>query len=310
MNILSNWLFKLVVFPGLIFTAVVGMFASWFDRKLTARVQWRVGPPLFQPLYDFVKLLAKETIIPKKTFTTFILAPIMSLVSIVIVSVIIWEAMLWHSGFVGDLIVTLYFLTIPSIAIIVGGAASMNPLASLGVSREIKLMLGYELPFIMAMFVPVIRAGGTIKLTELLSYEWTNGLFIGSWSGAIAFACALACMQAKLAYIPFDLPEAETEINAGVFLEYSGAPLGIFKLSRWMLLFVLPMFIVFMFMGGIKFEGLHTLWGILKYIMLLGFVVLVKVTNPRIRIDQAMKFFWWGVTPFAIIAVILAFLGL
>ena len=148
MNILSNWLFKLVVFPGLIFTAVVGMFASWFDRKLTARVQWRVGPPLFQPLYDFVKLLAKETIIPKKTFTTFILAPIMSLVSIVIVSVIIWEAMLWHSGFVGDLIVTLYFLTIPSIAIIVGGAASMNPLASLGVSREIKLMLGYELPFL------------------------------------------------------------------------------------------------------------------------------------------------------------------
>jgi len=223
-----------------------------------------------------------------------VLAPISSLVSVTIVSTMIWNVMLWPDrGFVGDLIVTLYLLTIPSIALIIGGAVSRNPLASLGVSREIKLLLSYELPFIIAMFVPVIKAGGSIKLGDLLTYQWENGLFIGSWSGAI----------------PFDIPEAETEINNGPLIEYSGTPLAIFKLSRWMLLFVLPMFVIFMFMGGISLHGWHILWGILKYIMILGFVILVKVTNPRVRIDQALKFFWWGVTPLAIVAVILAFVG-
>jgi len=305
-----NWLFNFIVFPGFIFTAAIGMLASWFDRKLTARVQWRVGPPVLQPLYDFVKLLGKETIVPKGSFGTFVLAPILSLVSVTIVSTMVWNVMLWpERGFVGDLIVTLYLLTIPSIALIIGGAVSRNPLASLGVSREIKLMLSYELPFIIAMFVPVIKAGGSIKLGDLLTYQWENGLFIGSWSGAIAFACVLACIQAKLAYVPFDIPEAETEINNGPLIEYSGTPLAIFKLSRWMLLFVLPIFVIFMFMGGISLHGWHILWGILKYIMILGFVILVKATNPRVRIDQALKFFWWGVTPLAIVAVILAFVG-
>ena len=305
-----KWLFDFVVFPGFVFTAVIGCIVKWFDRKLTARIQWRVGPPFLQQFYDFIKLTAKETIIPKGAGATFVLPPIISVIAVTIVSTLIWKAILNpEQTFVGDLIVVIYFLMVPNICAIIGGAASRNPLASLGVSRELKLLLADELPFILAAFVPVIKAH-TIRLGDLLQWQWNNELFIASASGIIAFLVILACMQAKLAYQPFDIPEAETEIIAGPYTEYSGVLLGLFLLSRWMLLFALPIFVVVMFLGGIKFSGWHTLWGILKYVGLLILIIVVKNTNPRIRIDQALKFFWWGVTPLAILAVVLALFGL
>jgi NADH-quinone oxidoreductase subunit H len=117
-------------------------------------------------------------------------------------------------------------------------------------------------------------------------------------------------MQAKLALVPFDIPEAETEIIAGPYIEYSGAPLALYKLTRWMMLFVVPMFLVIMFMGGIVFSGWHILWGILKYVLLLVIIILMRNTNPRLRIDQAIKFFWGPMTILAVIGIVLAFLGL
>ena len=302
-----------LIFPGFLFTAVVGMLASWIDRKVTARVQWRVGPPLLQPLYDFVKLLGKETIIPKgASRTTFLLAPIFGLASVTLVSTLVWMAIFFpEKGFTGDLIVVIYFLMVPSLAVIIGGFASKNPIASLGASREMKLMLADELPFILAVLVPIIQAGGAIRLGDLINYQNNYGM-VFNWhypSGIIALIVAVIAMQAKLTLVPFDIPEAETEIMSGPFVEYSGPPLAIFKLTRMMMLFTLPMTLVLLFLGGMHFQGWAILWSVLKYVVLLVLIILIRNTNPRIRIDQAMKFFWGPVTILGIVAVILALLG-
>ncbi len=305
-------LFYFLIFPGFIFTAVVGLLAGWVDRKVTARIQWRMGPPWYQNFIDIIKLLGKETIVPKTgSKTMFLLSPLFGIASVTLVSTLIWVANIWpERTFIGDFIVVLYFLTIPAIGVILGGFASGNPLASLGASREMKLILSYELPFILAIAVPVIKTGNAIRIGDILQFQAVNGIVVGSISGVIALIVAILCMQAKLSLVPFDMPEAETEIMSGAYIEYSGSALAMYKLTRAMMLFTVPMLLVIMFMGGIKLQGLSILWGILKYVALLVIIVLIRNTNPRIRIDQAVKFFWGPVTALATIGVVLAFMGL
>lgn len=297
---------------GFIVTAVAGLLASWVDRKVTARVQYRVGPPLLQPLTDIIKLLGKETLIPAgASKATFLLAPVLGLASVMLAATLLWMADLWPAkAFLGDLIVAIYLLAIPSISIIMGGFASKNPLASLGASREMKLVLAYELPFILVMLVPVIKSGMNIGLGNIIMYQAANRIFVSSWSGAIALAVAVLCMQAKLALVPFDMPEAETEIVGGPIIEYSGAALAMYRLMKNMLLFVLPFFLVIIFMGGIRTGGSELWLGILRLVGLIALITVIRNTNPRVRIDQAVRFFWGPVTVLAVIAIVLALRGL
>lgn len=292
-------------------TAVIGLLASWIDRKVTARVQYRVGPPLLQPLIDIIKLLGKETLVPKgSSRTTFLLAPVIGLASVILVSTLLWMNNIWtDKTFLGDLIVVLYLLTIPSICIIVGGFASRNPLASLGASREMKLILSYELPFVLAVLVPVIKSNFSLRLGEIVAVQAQNGVILGSLSGILAFIVLIMCMQAKLALVPFDIPEAETEIIGGPLIEYSGTGLAIYRLTKNMLLFVLPFFLMILLMGGLRFDGIHLLFGILKYVGVVALITVIRNTNPRVRIDQAMRFFWGPMTLLAAVAVVLALFG-
>ena len=299
------------LFFGFLLTAIIGLLASWIDRKVTAKVQYRVGPPLLQPLIDIVKLLGKETLIPAgSSKITFLMAPVIGLASVILVSTLLWINNIYPAkSFLGDLIVVLYLLVIPSISIIMGGFASRNPLASLGASREMKLILSYELPFILAVLVTVIKSGFTFRLGEILTFQAQNGAFVGSWSGTLALIVAIICMQAKLALVPFDIPEAETEIAGGPLIEYSGSGLAIYRLMKNMLMFTVPFFLIIVFIGGLRFDGIHLLYGVLKYIGLVALMTVIRNTNPRVRIDQAVKFFWGPMTIIAIIAVILALLG-
>ncbi len=303
------YIFYLFVY-GFLLTAAIGLFASWFDRKVTARVQYRVGPPLFQPLFDIIKLLGKETLVPSgSSKITFLIAPVIGLASLIFVSTLLWlNALNPARTFLGDLIVVLYLLTIPSISIIIGGFASKNPLASLGSSREMKLILSYELPFVLALLVPVIKSN-SIRLGEILNFQAQNGVVAGSLSGFLALAVGIICMQAKLALVPFDIPEAETEITSGPLIEYSGSALALYRLMKNMLLFTLPFFLIIIFMGGIRFGGIHLLYAFLKYIGLVALVTVIRNTNPRLRIDQAVRFFWGPMTIMAAVAVTLALLG-
>jgi NADH-quinone oxidoreductase subunit H len=296
---------------GFLLTAVIGLLASWIDRKVTARVQYRVGPPLFQPFIDIVKLLGKETLVPVgASRTTFLMAPLMGLGSVIVVSTLLWmNDINLGQGFMGDLIVAVYLLTIPSISIIVGGFASANPLASIGASREMKLVLSYELPFVLAIMVPVIKSGYSIRIGEILAAQAESGVFVANPSGILALIVVVMCVQAKLALVPFDIPEAETELAGGALVEYSGSGLAIFKLMKNMLLCVLPLFVMILFMGGIRLDGVHLLYGILKYVGVVALITVIRNTNPRLRIDQAVRFFWGPMTVIAVIAVVLAFLG-
>jgi len=300
----------LLVF-GFLLTAVIGLVASWIDRKVTARVQYRVGPPLLQPLIDIIKLLGKETLIPAgASKTTFLLAPVIGFGSVVLVSTLLWvNDIKIGQGFIGDLIVVIYLLAIPSISIIMGGFASANPLASIGASREMKLVLGYELPFVLALLVPIIKSGYSIRLGDILLSQAQNGVVVGSASGVLALIVVIMCVQAKLALVPFDIPEAETELAGGAIIEYSGSALALYRIMKNMLLFTLPFFVMIMFMGGLRFDGIHLLYGILKYVGLVALITVIRNTNPRVRIDQAVRFFWGPMTVIAVIAVVLAFKG-
>ncbi|MBU1912077.1 MAG: NADH-quinone oxidoreductase subunit H [Candidatus Omnitrophica bacterium] len=304
---MTRLLFNFLIFPGFLFTAIVGLIASWIDRKVTARIQWRVGPPWYQPLIDLVKLSIKEITVPRSASKgLFFLSPMIGLSAVTFVSTLIWLVNIdpVSKGFSGDIIVIMYLLTLPAIAIILGASSSGNPLASLGASREIKLVMAYELPFIICLIVPVIKSHGLLRLSEIINYQAVNGSFIASLSGIIAFIVMIFCMQAKLGLVPFDASEAETEIMGGALIEYSGMLLAIFKLTKTMLMVALPLFLITLFWQGFNFLSI---W---KYVVLLVIIVLIRNTNPRVRVDQAVRFFWGKMTLMAILAVLLAIKGM
>jgi len=300
-------LLEFLVFPGLLFTAAAGLVTSWVDRKVTARVQMRAGPPFFQPFYDIGKLLIKETCVPAGgSIGLFLLAPLIGLAGVTLASMILWRALLDpQATFVGDLIVLLYLLALPPLAVILGAFASRNPLASLGGNREMKLLMAYELPFILALLVPVIQSH-SIRLGDILSVSAASHP-----SGILALAVAIVCMQAKLTLVPFDQPEAEAELSGGAYIEYSGPPLAMFKLTRAMMLFTVPVFLVVLFAGGWIVEGGWgaKLWGLLLWLLLVTVTIVLRNTTPRLRTDQAIRFFWGPMTAAALVAAGLAWMG-
>ena len=304
-----KYLFYYLIFPGFLFTGVVGLLTTWVDRKVTARVHWRVGPPWYQPFADMMKLLGKEVILPAGSKKTgFLLMPVVGLAAATLASTIIWTANLFSISFVGDSIVVLYIMTIPAIMMILGASASGNPLAVLGGSREMKLLFAYELPLVISMLTTVYKAG-SFSFGRILAEQASSGIMLGSASGVIAFIVMIMCVQAKLTFIPFDIPEAETELAGGTHIEYSGAPLAVIKLNTAIMFFVLPIFMITLFWGGVSFAGWSILTSILKYVAIVVIIVLIKNTNPRVRIDQALRFFWGPMLVLSVVALVLAVLG-
>ena len=298
--------FWILIFPGFVFTIVLGLVASWIVRKVSALVQWRVGPPLFQPFYDIMKLMGKETLIPQDAQrTVFTVAPLVGLAGVLLLSTMLGVAAFWpEETFVGDIIVAIYLMVLPSLALILGSSASASPHATIGTSREMKLVMGYELPLVLAFIVVIIKTGGELNLAAIA--EHTPALSI---SGMLAFLAALLCIQAKLGFVPFDIAESETEVASGIIIEYSGPLLAVWKLMQAMMLVALPLFLVMVFLGGFGTAGWPLVWGIGKYVLVLVLLILIKNTNPRLRIDQAMKFFWVYCGIALVIAVILASIG-
>ena len=292
-------------------TLLLGLTFKWVDRKVTAKVQWRVGPPWYQPGIDILKLMGKENMMPVTARATgFLLAPVIALAATGAAAAILWHALVRpDQTFLGDLIVIIYLLMFPALMIMLGALSSGNPHAAIGASREMKMLLSYELPLVLVLLVAVARCGWTLQLGTIVDSQAQPVLL--SISGAGAMIIAIICMQAKLGQIPFDLAEAECEIMSGVFVEYSGPSLGMFLMTRAMLLALMPLLLIIVFWGGL-YTGAW--WGyltfILKYIALVALVTLIRNTNPRLRIDQTLKFFWFGLTPLAIVVLILALVGI
>ncbi len=305
-------IFYFLVFPGLLFLSLTGAFLSWFDRKITARVQFRKGPPPLQPFYDFFKLLlVKETILPKYgSPLVFLLAPVFAVFGATMAGVFILLPMFNIStGFRGDLLVIFYLLTIPSFSYIIGSLASGNPLAAVGGSREMKLILSYELTFLLFIAGIIMKCGQHFDLSTIIQTQQEGNPFIGSISGVLLFIVGIFCIQAKLALVPFDMPEAEAEITEGIFIEYSGASYAFIKLTKYIMLFILPAFLTAVLMGGFRLEGIGILWAVLKVLLVVLLLTLIRNTNPRVKIKQAVSFFMVWMNLFAVIALVLIAFG-
>jgi NADH-quinone oxidoreductase subunit H len=309
---MALYLFYFLVFPGLLFAAVTGGFISWFDRKITARVQFRKGPPLLQPFYDFFKLLlVKETILPRQgSPLIFLIAPVFALFGAVMAGVFILLPLFnITTGFKGDLLVIFYLLTIPSFSYVVGALASGNPLAAVGGSREMKLILSYELTFILVIAGVILKASQNFDLYTIINIQQTGSPFIGSVSGLLLFIAGIFCVQAKLGLVPFDMAEAETEITEGAFIEYSGAPYALIKLTKYIMFFILPALLTALLLNGFNLTGINILWAILKVLGVVLLLTLIRNTNPRIKIRQAISFFMIWMNLFAVAAIILVYFG-
>lgn len=299
-------IFYFLIFPGFLFSALIGLIAGWVDRKVTARIHYRVGPPWHQNFTDIVKLMGKEVIVPQKKLL-FLLSPAFVILSSALAAGIIGRGIISaDNSFNADLIIVLYLLSIPAISMIIAAAKSDSPLAVVGASREMRMVFAYELPFMLSIAAVVIKSSGSLQLGNILEYQIFSGSNIASLSGALAFFVSILCMQAKLGFVPFDASEAEQELAAGILVEYSGLPLAVYKLAKAVLLYTVPLFLIVLFMG----KDLSPLFISLKYIGILVIMILIKNTNPRLRIDQAERFFRRIPTALAVIAVILALAGL
>ncbi|MHC4174090.1 MAG: complex I subunit 1 family protein [Planctomycetota bacterium] len=302
MSVPLNILFWVVVIPG---TVILGLVVSWIVRKVSALVQWRVGPPLCQPLYDIMKLMGKEILVPQDAQrTVFMAAPLVGLAGVLLLSMMLWRITVAQTAFIGDIIVAIYLMVLPSLALILGSSASASPHAAVGTSREMKLVMGYELSLVLAFIVVIIKTGGQLELATIA--QQAPALSI---SGMLAFLAALLCVQAKLGFVPFDMAEAETELGSGILMEYSGALLAVWKVMQAVMLVALPLFLVTVFLGGFDTTGWSLVWGIGKYVLIVVLLILIKNTNPRVRIDQAMKFFWVYCGIALVAAIILATIG-
>lgn len=299
---MTDYLIYFFIFPGFSFLFVSGMFVSWMERKITARLQWRVGPVLLQPFYDFRKLMFKEIILPEKgNAVVFALAPLAAVSCAVLISdILILGWIIPEKSFVGDILVLIYLFAVPPAVAVLGASASGNALASVGASREIKAVAGYELPFILAVTVPVIKSGSVSTGAIILSQQ--GSAYIFSLSGILAFIAAFFCVLAKLGIAPFDMAEAETELAGGTQIEYSGPLLALWKLCRMMLWVLAPLFLIALFWPSGGWFG-----AAIKYTLLALIMIIIKNTNPRVRIDQAIRFFW---TYAALIAAAASFLAL
>lgn len=304
---------RILFFPGLLFVAVGGLLLSGIDRKVLSRMQRRVGPPIVQPFYDFFKLMGKETIIPHHANrTVYLWAPVVGMVSLAVTMLFI--PICGFSAFSGtaDLLVVLYLLTIPAVCLIVGGSASGSPFAGVGISREMVAMMSYELPLVLVL-LSVARQVGSLSLQDIAAYQAANGCLLFHWSMIPAALAMLLVIPAEAGCHPFDVAEAETEICEGPLAEYSGAPLGVFKLNHAMKLFVLTALFCALFLGGIT-SGIAPV-DVLIVFALCAVVMIVCVTLlhgicARLRVEQVFKFYWTLVTGLALVSLILAWFGL
>lgn len=316
MDILMT-LFHVLVFPGFLFVAVIGLLLAGIDRKILARMQKRIGPPIVQPFYDFFKLLGKETIVPHSANrTAYLLAPIMGLVSLIVVALFI--PIFSFSTFSGnaDLIVILYLLTVPAVALIIGGSASGSPFAGIGISREMVAMMAYELPLVIVLLSVAKKVGGDslcFSLQQIVEWQANNGCSLFQWSLIPAALAMLLVIPAEVGTQPFDVAEAETEICEGPLVEYSGAPLGVFKLNTAMKMFIMTSLFTALFLGGID-TGILALNAVILVAICIALTVLcmtlIHAITARLKIEHLFKFYWTVVAGLAALSLILVWLGL
>lgn len=307
MGILSS-LFSLLIFPGFLFLMILAFLFEWFDRKLLARFERRVGPRLFQPLADLIKLCGKEDLFPKGSNQLAVTAlPLISLASVLTAGMYIPIASYSAFSFEGDLIVVLFLLSVPTLSYYLAGAVSIGIYSILGGARSLLQYFSYEVPLIIAVSGPAILSGSW-SVREIMHSQSALGPFFVYQP--VGFLLAIVGLIGKLKRDPLDIPKAKSEVVAGPLTEYSGVKLGIWHtlINMQAVLGIFLLISLFLSWGN----QLGTLVSILVFtLQSVLMVVLLSAASSifaRIRIDQLANLGWRVLVPLGILQLFVTIL--
>jgi len=302
-----------VVLTGIVLT-LSGVFLTWLDRKLSARIQDRLGPNrvgpygLLQSVADAIKLVTKEDITPDGADkVVYNLAPLLAIMSVAG----LWAVVPFAPQLIGtDLNVGLLYLvsigSIGTLSIIMAGWASNNKYALLGAFRTVAQLVSYEVPMVLALIIPTMLAG-SMGMGDIVARQrdvWF--IVLAPLAGLVFFISSLA----EVGRTPFDLMEAESEIVAGFNIEYSGMKFGMFYVAEFLHAFTISALTATIFLGGWQGPGaaafplLGLVYFLIKTATVYFILTLIRFTLPRIRIDQMNDLNWKFLTPLALAAVI------
>jgi len=293
-------LIYIFAFPGFLFLFAYALFLSYLDRKIAARMQQRVGPPFYQPFADLIKMLGKEVINPHGVdWRLFDAIPVVALAAVMTAFLYVPVTGASPLAFSGDLIVVLYLMTLPTIALFLLGWLSRNIFSAIGGIRAVTQLFIYEVPFFVALLTPAIMAGSW-SISEIVLWQKNNLWLV--FLQPIGFIVALVGLQAKLERTPFDIPEAETEIVAGPWTELTGRRLALMQLTMNIALVTGCALVAAVFLGGPMTPWTITpgifsvIVGFLLFLAKTLFILLIlssiKVASGRIRIDQLNDIGW------------------
>ncbi len=289
--------------------ALSALIGVWMERKVSARVQMRYGPletgpaGLLQTLADTVKLILKEDVVPRAADArVFRMAPLLVFTPIAMSLAVIPIAAGWAP--LDSPVGMLFFLAVPSVSVIgvlLGGWSSRNTYATIGGLRGAAQMVSYEVPRSLAVLSVVVLAG-SLRPTEVMdAFRWW-------WVplNAMGFLVYLVASVAELNRGPFDIPEAESELVAGYFADYTGIRWAIFMMSEYGGLLAASLFGAAVFLGGWRLvpgpAGIVVL--VAEAALLTVLMMWAKWTFPRFRADQLMSVAWKVLTPMALVQLL------
>lgn len=299
---------------------LLGVIYSFLIRKLSAKFQWRVGPvvtmysdlaPLigstriWQPLYDILKLFGKDVVVPASSRRTlFVSSPYLSLIfAVASVFFIPFPGMPLLSDVPFSLIIASYLLIASIMFTILGPVASGSPWAAIGARREVELFLVAELGFVVSLFAVAFANDSLSIFTLANTAPGLSTVIMALVAGTTMFAAMLGKLHIK----PFDMPEAECEIVAGPYTEYSGKLLGIYFLAKVFLLYSMVALFIAVFLPPLSSSWLWVPVYILAAIVIVFLLTVVQVLNPRYRIDKALSWYIKIVLPLALLSFVIAF---
>ena len=306
-----------------IFGIVFALLYKGVDRKISARMQGRIGPPFRQPFRDIRKLFAKENIVPQHAIPwLFHLAPLIGLVGAL--SILLYLPIGGFEPVIswgGDLILILYLLLIPSLAMVIGGFSSGSPYAIIGAQREMATMIAYEFPLAVILMSFAWRfmqlgALNAFSISTVVSNPVWNSAGPFGFIGFIILLLVLVIVTpAQLSKIPFDSPEAETEIAGGLLVEYSGRNLAMFYLTDGVKTVVMSSLVVALFfpynlsvvVGANGYVGyvVDIVFYLVKILLVILFsVTLTRVAIARLKIDQIIYTYWVSLTLLGLVGLI------
>ncbi len=281
---------------------IVGMFYMGFSRKITARIQNRVGPPVYQNFFDVIKLWSKKTAI-NHGFMQHI-APLWmiatSITTLMFVPIIQHSTFFVNLTFNGDLIFLLYLMVIGSLGMALGAGQTGNPNSVVGVTRGLSQMVGFEIPWVMALVALMIQYH-TTSITGLMKVQAETGTWL-MFSSPFAFIAAVLAMLGMFRYSPFDIVGAPAELASGPVSEFGGKYLATMMTNGSIFAFVKLAIYTDIFLGGASNLG----WLLVKTFALYLIPMLYGTVSPRFRTEQAVRFFWGWPVVFGLLGLIQA----